>query len=77
MTKLKESPCCPEDNAAAAAKKGPLACSACGCTMRWSVLGKAVLDVALTKYFESLCDRDSRQHRFVSVRRIEGVPLHC
>ena len=31
-------------------------------------LDKAVLDVVLTKYFESRCDLESRQSRYVSVR---------
>ena len=37
-------------------------------------LDKTVLDVALTKYFESLWDPDSRQNRYVSFRRREDVP---
>ena len=36
-TKMRVSPCCPEDNAAAVAKKAPPACSVCGCMMHWSV----------------------------------------
>ena len=52
MTNIKESVFCPEDNVAAAAKKGQPTCSACGCTMCWSVCAWTRLssvDVALTE----------------------------
>ena len=40
-------------------------------------LDKAVLDVALTKYFESQCNPDGRQNRYVSVWRMEDFSQHC
>ena len=40
-------------------------------------LDKAVLDVALTKYFESQCDPDSRRNRYVSVWRMEDFSPRC
>ena len=41
------------------------------------VLDMAVLDVALTKYFESQCDPDRRRNRYVSVWRMEDFSPCC
>ena len=73
MTKIKEHPCCPEaipllrrrGSHRLAVRVDAQCVGAC-------VLG-LVFDVALTKYFESQCDPDSRQNRFVSVRRLKDV----
>ena len=76
MTRVEESLCCVEDDAAAA-RKGPLQCVCMHDEFERVCLDKAVLDVALTGFFESRCDPDSRQNRYVVLPVWDDVPTRC
>ena len=84
MAKIKESPCCPKNKKKLQLRRRgghQLAVRVDINRMHNALervcLDKTVLDVALTKYFESWCDPDSRQNRYVSVWRMADVPPRC